>query len=315
MGPQLDGDCGGVDLYVGGVEHAVLHLLYARFWHKVLFDLGHVSSPEPFRRLFNQGMIQAHVVPRRPRLPRRGRGGRRARRPLRTYGDQEVTRELGKMGKSLKNAVAPDEMCDAYGADTLRLYEMFGGPLDQSRPWDTTAVVGMYRLLQRVWRVFVDEDTGALRVDRRRRPADDTLRVLHRTIAVGPRRHGDPALQHLDRPHHRADQPPHRDLPRRRRAPLGGRAAGAAAGAAGPAPGRGAVVPAGPRPGRSPTSRSRRPTERGWSTTPSRCRSRSTARSAAGSSWRPTPTADAWRPPPGPTTRSPRCSTAPPSAR
>ena len=85
------------------------------------------------------------------------------------------------MGKSLKNAVAPDEMCERYGADTLRLYEMFGGPLDQSRPWDTTAVVGMYRLLQRVWRLFVDEDAGTPRVSDDA-PSDDTLRHLHRTI-------------------------------------------------------------------------------------------------------------------------------------
>ncbi len=165
----------------------------------------------------------------------------------------QVHRELGKMGKSLKNAVAPDEMCERYGADTLRLYEMFSGPLDQSRPWDTTAVVGMYRLLQRIWRVVVDEETGAARVadvD----PDDDTLRVLHRTIAVGARRHGDAAVQHLDRPHHRADQPPDLGLPRRRRAPGGGRAAGAAAGAGRPPRGRGAVVPPGPRGAPWPTS-------------------------------------------------------------
>jgi len=182
MGPQFDGDCGGVDLYVGGVEHAVLHLLYARFWHKVLFDLGHVSSSEPFRRLFNQGMIQAHVY-------RDARGFAVPADEVVSddgtyrYEGAEVSRELGKMGKSLKNAVAPDEMCERYGADTLRLYEMFGGPLDQSRPWDTTAVVGMYRLLQRLWRVFVNEDDGTLRVIDA--PAsDDTLRLLHRTIAA-----------------------------------------------------------------------------------------------------------------------------------
>ena len=182
MGPQSPDDCGGVDLYVGGVEHAVLHLLYARFWHKVLFDLGHVSSKEPFRRLFNQGMIQAHVY-------RDDRGFPVPAADVVTEGDrylyegQEVTRELGKIGKSLKNAVAPDEMCEKYGADTLRLYEMFGGPLDQSRPWDTTAVVGMYRLLQRIWRVIVDEDSGAPRVSDDQ-PDDDTTRILHRTTAA-----------------------------------------------------------------------------------------------------------------------------------
>ena len=183
MGPQWDGDGGGTDLYVGGVEHAVLHLLYARFWHKVLFDLGHVSSKEPYRRLFNQGMIQAYAY-----TDERGMYVEAASvveddgRYL--VDGAEVERQLGKMGKSLKNAVAPDAMCERYGADTLRLYEMFGGPLDQSRPWDTTAVVGMYRLLQRVWRVVVDEATGEVRVDDAAAPDDDTLRSLHRTIAA-----------------------------------------------------------------------------------------------------------------------------------
>jgi leucyl-tRNA synthetase len=180
MGPQSEGDCGGTDLYVGGVEHAVLHLLYARFWHKVLFDLGHVSSREPFRRLFNQGMIQAYAyldgrefyVEASEVVERDGRW---------FLGEEEVRRELGKMGKSLKNAVAPDDMCERYGADTLRLYEMFSGPLDVSRPWDTTAVVGMYRLLQRVWRVFVSEETGTVRVGDGE-PDDATTRALHRTV-------------------------------------------------------------------------------------------------------------------------------------
>ena len=183
MGPQFDGDCGGTDLYVGGMEHAVLHLLYARFWHKVLFDLGHVSSKEPYRRLFNQGMIQAYAY-----TDERGfyvEASEVAESDGQYLFDGEpVSRELGKMGKSLKNAVAPDEMCERYGADTLRLYEMFSGPLDISRPWDTTAVVGMYRLLQRVWRLVVDEATGETRVDRADDPtlSDDTNRVLHRTI-------------------------------------------------------------------------------------------------------------------------------------
>ncbi len=181
MGPQWDGDCGGVDLYVGGVEHAVLHLLYARFWHKVLFDLGHVSSSEPYRRLFNQGLIQAFEY-----TDERGfyveaaqvveSGGRYL------FEGRPVTRQLGRMGKSRKNAVAPDEMCERYGADTLRLYEMFSGPLEQSRPWDDTAVVGMYRLLQRIWRVVVDEETGAVRVADAP-PDQATQRVLHRTTA------------------------------------------------------------------------------------------------------------------------------------
>jgi leucyl-tRNA synthetase len=182
MGPRSEGDCGGVDLYVGGVEHAVLHLLYARFWHKVLYDLGHLSSFEPYRRLFNQGYVQAYAytdergfhVPADEVVERDGGYW---------YQDRPVDRSYGKMGKSLKNSVTPDEMYDAYGADTLRLYEMFTGPLDQSRPWDTKAVVGVHRLLQRIWRSVVDEDTGELRVSDE--PADDaTRRVLHRTIAA-----------------------------------------------------------------------------------------------------------------------------------
>ncbi|XVV14601.1 leucine--tRNA ligase [Actinoplanes sp. CA-131856] len=181
MGPRRDGDSGGVDLYVGGVEHAVLHLLYARFWHKVLYDLGHVSSFEPFRKLFNQGYIQAYAfqdergfyVPAEEVVERDGKW---------FYGDQEVTRSYGKMGKSLKNVVTPDEMCDQYGADTFRVYEMAMGPLDVSRPWETRAVVGSQRFLQRVWRLVVDEETGAVRSSDT--PLDSkTRKHLHRTIA------------------------------------------------------------------------------------------------------------------------------------
>ncbi|MEU7902384.1 leucine--tRNA ligase [Actinoplanes sp. NPDC049118] len=180
MGPQRAGDPGGVDLYVGGVEHAVLHLLYARFWHKVLFDLGHVSSYEPFRKLFNQGYIQAYafrdargvIVAAEEVVERDGRW---------FHGDQEVSREYGKMGKSLKNVVTPDEMSEQYGADTFRVYEMAMGPLDVSRPWETRAVVGSQRFLQRVWRLVVDETTGAVRVTED--PLDvKTRRALHRTI-------------------------------------------------------------------------------------------------------------------------------------
>jgi leucyl-tRNA synthetase len=173
---------GGVDLYVGGVEHAVLHLLYARFWHKVLFDLGHVSTPEPFQRLFNQGYILAAAY-----TDERGfyveateveeRDGRFF------HGDAEVRREHGKMGKSLKNAVAPDDIYRDYGADTLRLYEMFMGPLDASRPWNTGDIIGVHRFLQRLWRNVIDEETGEPRVSAE--PADDeTRRLLHRTISA-----------------------------------------------------------------------------------------------------------------------------------
>lgn len=182
MGPHQDGDTGGVDLYVGGVEHAVLHLLYARFWHKVLYDLGHLSSVEPFRRLFNQGYIQAYAFTdeRGVYVPAEevteSDGGY-------VWRGKPVTREFGKMGKSLKNSVSPDEMYAAYGADTLRLYEMFTGPLDQSRPWDTKAVVGSHRLLQRIWRNVVDEDTDRPRIVDAA-PGEESLRILHRSIAA-----------------------------------------------------------------------------------------------------------------------------------
>jgi leucyl-tRNA synthetase len=117
----------GVDLYVGGTEHAVLHLLYARFWHKVLFDLGYVSTREPFYRLVNQGLIL-------------GEDGQ-------------------KMSKSRGNTVNPDEILADYGADAFRLYEMFMGPLQDSKPWSTKGVEGVYRFLGRTWRLFVDEDS------------------------------------------------------------------------------------------------------------------------------------------------------------
>ena len=173
-------EAGGVDLYVGGVEHAVLHLLYARFWHKVLYDLGHVSTPEPFQRLFNQGYVLAAAY-----TDERGMYVDAAAVEERDgaffFEGKPVHREFGKMGKSLKNSVTPDDMYEAYGADTLRLYEMFSGPLDASRPWETRDVVGVHRFLQRVWRLVVDEDTGELRVGDG--PLDDeTRRGLHRTI-------------------------------------------------------------------------------------------------------------------------------------
>jgi leucyl-tRNA synthetase len=192
MGPRplLHGpdDPGGLDLYVGGVEHAVLHLLYSRFWHKVLYDLGEVSSEEPYRRLYNQGYIQAYAytdargvyVPAEEVVEEPD--GRY------TWRGQEVRREYGKMGKSLRNSVSPDEMSDAYGADTLRVYEMSMGPLDVSRPWATKDVVGAHRFLQRLWRNLVDEATGELRVVDTPLDPDvqrdlNTLRALHRAIA------------------------------------------------------------------------------------------------------------------------------------
>jgi leucyl-tRNA synthetase len=180
MGPTAERPLGGVDLYVGGVEHAVLHLLYSRFWHKVLYDLGYVSSLEPFHRLVNQGMLQlpaytdadgfyveaAEVVERDGGFFHHG---------------QPVRQEFGKIGKSLKNVVAPDEFVAEYGTDTFRLFEMFSGPLEQSRPWDAKAIVGPYRLLQRIWRVVLDERTGQPHVADAEVP-EELNRLLHRTI-------------------------------------------------------------------------------------------------------------------------------------
>jgi leucyl-tRNA synthetase len=187
MGPQ------GVDLYVGGVEHAVLHLLYARFWQKVLYDLGKVTSVEPYHRLFNQGYIQAAAY-----TDERGSyvdaEKVEERNGLFVYEGEPVSREYGKMGKSLKNSVTPDAMYARYGADTLRLYEMFMGPLDQDRPWDTTAIIGAQRLLQRIWRNVIDEDTGRSRVSND--PADEeTLRAVN--IAIEGVR-GDMQILHFN---------------------------------------------------------------------------------------------------------------------
>jgi leucyl-tRNA synthetase len=180
--PGRPDDTGGVDLYVGGVEHAVLHLLYARFWHKVLFDLGHVSSEEPFRKLFNQGYIQAYAYTdeRGTYVPAEdvviSPDGTSF-----SYQGKPVNREYGKMGKRLLNVVTPDEMCDRYGADTFRMYEMGMGPLDISRPWQTRDVVGSQRYLQRLWRAVLSEDTGAsVVVDDE--PDAETAKLLHRTI-------------------------------------------------------------------------------------------------------------------------------------
>ena len=186
MGPDENRPLGGVDLYVGGVEHAVLHLLYARFWHKVLYDLGYVSSQEPFHRLVNQGYVQAYAY-----TDSRGAYVPAAQvvekvdgtEVTYTYDGEPVRREYGKMGKSLKNVTTPDEMYAAYGADTMRLFEMFTGPLEQDRPWDTKAVIGSFRLLQRIWRTVIDENTGLTHVSDDA-PREQTEHLLHKTIAA-----------------------------------------------------------------------------------------------------------------------------------
>ncbi len=174
-----------IDVYVGGAEHAVLHLLYARFWHKVLFDLGHVTTEEPFRKLINQGMIQAFAF--------RDAGGRVLRNDqveqredgtfVVTETNEPATQFVAKMSKSLKNVVNPDEIIAEYGADTFRMYEMYMGPIESSKPWNTRDVPGLLKLLRRIWRLVVDPDTGGLSprlVDSA--PDESTSRLLHKTI-------------------------------------------------------------------------------------------------------------------------------------
>jgi leucyl-tRNA synthetase len=140
-----------VDLYIGGAEHAVLHLLYARFWHKFLYDLGFVSTKEPFQKLINQGMIL-------------GEDGQ-------------------KMSKSRGNVVNPDRVIEDYGADSMRLYEMFMGPLEAIKPWSMQGVQGVYRFLQKTWRLVVDEETGERAAAiQDAEPDEETVRLLHQTI-------------------------------------------------------------------------------------------------------------------------------------
>jgi leucyl-tRNA synthetase len=175
-----DGTCRGVDLYVGGAEHAVLHLLYARFWHKMLYDLGEVSTPEPFAKLFHQGLITSHAYQRADRTlvavdQVEERGG-----AFFEKGGGEVTPVVAKMSKSLRNVINPDDVIAEYGADTFRLYEMYMGPLEASKPWNTRDIAGVFRFLQRTWRLAIDERTGDVLLARAADPAVE--RLLHRTI-------------------------------------------------------------------------------------------------------------------------------------
>jgi leucyl-tRNA synthetase len=217
-----------VDLYVGGAEHAVLHLLYSRFWHKVLFDRGHIPCPEPFRKLVNQGMIlgeyEYHVspevyatnkdklaaagveavhVPKKDDddresyiLRAKGLDGRltplpdelvekaKGRTVLKGTGI-ELTGRADKMSKSRGNVINPDDVIHEYGADSLRLYEMFMGPLEAVKPWSTKSVVGVYRFLDKAWRLIVDDRSETLALSpsvKDAEPDKETLRLLHRTI-------------------------------------------------------------------------------------------------------------------------------------
>ena len=143
-----------VDLYVGGAEHAVLHLLYARFWHKVLYDCGVVSTKEPFQRLINQGLITSFAFQRKNKtLVPTDEVEEKDGKYIEKATGEEVEQIIAKMSKSLKNVVNPDEMIDQYGADSVRMYEMFMGPLTVSKPWNTQGLVGINRFLDKVWQV------------------------------------------------------------------------------------------------------------------------------------------------------------------
>jgi len=203
-----------VDLYVGGAEHAVLHLLYSRFWHKVLYDRGHLPSPEPFQRLVNQGMILGEmefvgfqkdgqwVSAERVDVDT-SKDKKTQEQYERVKVDEEAVEKKGdsfvlkdapnvridarafKMSKSRGNVINPDEVVKRYGADSLRLYEMFMGPLEAVKPWSMRGVEGVYRFLSRVWRLFIDDRAEAVKLAdavRDTPPDRDTLRKLHQTI-------------------------------------------------------------------------------------------------------------------------------------
>jgi len=170
-----------VDLYIGGAEHAVLHLLYARFWHKVLFDLGVVSTKEPFEKLFNQGMILAFSY--RDRAGKYYRPDEVVKRDDQWFaGQTAVTKQIEKMSKSRFNVVNPDEVIDAFGADSMRLYEMFMGPLDVAKPWQMAGVAGVSRFLNRAWRIVVNDEDGLSDQIVDVEPTPEILRLQHKTI-------------------------------------------------------------------------------------------------------------------------------------
>ncbi len=152
---------GPVDLYIGGAAHAVMHLLYARFWHKVLFDAGVVSTAEPFQRLFNQGLVEAFAYQDRTgRLVHSSEVEPRGERFVRKSTGEELSQIVTKMAKSLGNVVNPDDIVAEHGADTVRLYEMFMGPLADSKPWNPRDIPGCRRFLERAWRLFVEPDAS-----------------------------------------------------------------------------------------------------------------------------------------------------------
>ncbi|MSR61929.1 MAG: leucine--tRNA ligase [Planctomycetes bacterium] len=188
--PEVQAYWGSVDLYVGGVEHAVLHLLYARFWHKVLYDLKLVTTKEPFQRLFNQGLLTAFAYKdaRGALVPVDQVEERDGAHVKKTSGEK-VEPIIAKMSKSLKNVVNPDDVIAEFGVDTFRVYEMFMGPLGESKPWNPRDVGGSRRFLDRLWRLLVDEEGGAVRADllqeRGGTPSGETLtleRALNKTL-------------------------------------------------------------------------------------------------------------------------------------
>ncbi|MFU8858788.1 MAG: leucine--tRNA ligase [Cyclonatronaceae bacterium] len=193
-----------VDLYVGGAEHAVLHLLYARFWHKVLYDVGVVSTKEPFQRLVNQGMIlgeleftawkdaDGNFVPANalepgvdylPEKLSEEQVGKKGTDFVIAGTEIVIDARSFKMSKSRGNVINPDVVVEQYGADSLRLYEMFMGPLEQVKPWSMKGVEGVYRFLKRVWRTFVDEESGRIRAEiKDAEPDRNQLKIMHETI-------------------------------------------------------------------------------------------------------------------------------------
>jgi leucyl-tRNA synthetase len=178
-----DGSAEGVDLYLGGSEHAVGHLLYSRFWQNVLFDLGYVSTREPFRKLFHQGLITSYAYQRADKtiVPmdevEESAGGQWIEKAT----GHPVSSVVTKMSKRYKNVINPDDVIAEYGADTFRLYEMYMGPLEASKPWNPRDITGCFRFLQRAWRLMIDENTGELKTAGA--PEDKLERLLHRLIA------------------------------------------------------------------------------------------------------------------------------------
>jgi leucyl-tRNA synthetase len=184
--PELEKYWMPVDLYIGGSEHAVLHLLYARFWHKVLYDAGIVSTPEPFKKLVHQGTIlgELEYTVNDERVAEDQVEKQGDRFVLRDKPDVVVDARAYKMSKSRGNVVNPDEIVARFGADAFRLYEMFMGPLDQVKPWSTRSVDGTYRFLNRAWRLLVDEHGDKLTDTLSdRAPTAEELTLMHRTIA------------------------------------------------------------------------------------------------------------------------------------